>query len=70
MSATILLIVKGWLKWAKKETWNYNGRCERVSERQSREGRRKRRALTFFPPHLAPASPFACHSRVTSLDIP
>ena len=24
----------------------------------------------FLFPHLAPASPFACHSRVTSLDIP
>ena len=70
MSAAILLIVKGWLKWGTKETWQYNGRCERASERRNREGRKKRRALTFFHPHLAPASPLACHSRVTSLDIP
>ena len=27
VTATVLLIVKGWLKWVKKETWNHSGRC-------------------------------------------
>ena len=27
MTAAMLLIVKGWLKWVKKETWSHSGRC-------------------------------------------
>ena len=26
VSATMLLIVKGWLKWVKKETWSHSAR--------------------------------------------
>lgn len=27
VSAAMLLIVKGWLKWVKKETLSHSGRC-------------------------------------------
>ena len=27
MTAAMLLIVKGWLKWVKEETWSHSGRC-------------------------------------------
>ena len=26
MNAVVVLIVKGWLRWVKKETWSHRGR--------------------------------------------
>ena len=27
MTVALLLIVQGWLKWVKVETWSHNGHC-------------------------------------------